>query len=177
MAHHAELSAASFAIDGQKVPLGQPVELMKDILGPWDREFGGSLRAPAGHRNNIRYIYDSAGISLLDNWTDQRLKEVTFYFAAEPNLPYSPKEAWDGLVFLCASPVNSRHFWGMVDRQEDLLLRPLVGGIYSATVGPLHVTLHMAREPGSGDEERFVTSLSASLTQLHTMRSKGGKLR
>lgn len=64
MPHNAQFNPTALTIDDMEVAFGRPVELFQQILGPWSRIFTGILPAPAGHRNNIRYIYDDLGISL-----------------------------------------------------------------------------------------------------------------
>jgi len=144
-----------------EVAFGRPIELFQQLLGPWSRIFTGSLPAPTGHRNNIRYIYDDLGISLLDNWTDQCLAQVTFHFSIQEKLPYSPARAWNDPLWFNGNQVNADAFVSSVVKETDVFRRVL-GKIYSAQCGSFHITVDLA-DRRSDKATQAVASLSVSL--------------
>lgn len=167
MAHKAQISPTALTIDDIDVAFGRPVELFQEILGPWSRIFTGGLPAPTGHRNNIRYIYDHLGISLLDHWTDQCLAQVTFHFAIQEKLPYSLAGTWNDPLWLHGDQVNSEAFARALVQDEDVF-RHVLGKIYSTEYGLFHVSVDLAGRR-SGKRKQEVVSLSVSL------KNAGGK--
>ena len=174
MAQSARIDPASFEIDGVAVPLGRPVGDIKGVLGPWDREYDGSMQAPLGYRNNIRYIYDALGVSLLDEWTDQSLGEVIFHLVHEPKIPYSPLNGWNAELFICGRRVGAERFWRMVDGTDEIAFRRVVGGTYSMELGSYYVSVDVSRRRGRRSKSgRSVISVSVSL--VRNSQKRGGQ--
>lgn len=171
MARNAQIDHASFEIGGAAVPLGHPVADIKGLLGLWDRVYEGSMRAPLGYRNNIRYIYDAVGVSVLDEWTDETLKEVIFHLVHEPKVPYSPLNVWDGELFICGHRVGAEQFWRMVDGTDEIAFSRVVGGAYSMELGPYYLSIDVSRPPRRRSKSgRSVLSVSVSLLRKNQKR-------
>ena len=144
------------------IPLSE--RSLVDVLGPPDRIVAGKPPAPAGHRNNDAYIYDSLGLYWLRQHDSDEIISMSAVFGSSNgpiSVPFIPASPFCGAIVLPGLTVTSN------TRDTELRNALLAGGtrrtaianIAGACIGQFHISFLASRDTGPSN----LASVSISL--------------